>query len=516
MQGAVFGTAAINSRHAVNMTYPLALVNVSQQAALMDQSILNAGYAVTWLNQTLPAYTTLEYALQPFEPSPGSALAASAAATTNWTGTTTKYWTTLDCWPSIVDRVPGKLGTAHFLDGRGCNASELSVHSGSGVGTTPYKLTYIGYQDSAWADYSLQRPTCGRAAWNEFLATMAVWDNRTSSVNFTSAFCEAHYWRQPVRVTVATAAAAAGRRPVGDETATTVLRPLGAPQPLRDAEFNTSAFQYLLGAGVSSVARPRDFPFSDLLEHTPRVHDTSLESPLSPMVGFAIGGQSYSVEQYTDRAVLTSAVAAAHKMLFAMAYSRLLVNATSTTTTTPGEASVAQYGVVVSRLFSALVEGCLLLVAVMALLLLCACRRGASMLREDPASMDSLLRLVRGSDEMQTLFSGTGHMGEEELRLTLGEYSLKLRCGCGDELGNGPVLTVTGRPDYDEQVTRRELLDKGLGQAGYLAPMKPAVLRTWAGLLLVTVLAGVTGLLVYLKQADMKLGGKYVAIRTYT
>ncbi|KAM3500410.1 hypothetical protein MY10362_006428 [Beauveria mimosiformis] len=64
MQGAVFGTVPVLARHTVNMSYPVHLVDASQQAAMLGQSILNAGYAVTWLNQALPPYKTPEHVAQ--------------------------------------------------------------------------------------------------------------------------------------------------------------------------------------------------------------------------------------------------------------------------------------------------------------------------------------------------------------------------------------------------------------------------------------------------------------------
>ncbi|PMB63832.1 hypothetical protein BM221_010303 [Beauveria bassiana] len=72
MQGAVFGTAPVLSSPKVNMVYPIALMDPASQATALSQAFVNRGYAITWLNQDLPAVTT------PHAP-------------TNWTADTVKY-----------------------------------------------------------------------------------------------------------------------------------------------------------------------------------------------------------------------------------------------------------------------------------------------------------------------------------------------------------------------------------------------------------------------------------------
>ncbi|OAA75486.1 hypothetical protein LEL_07474 [Akanthomyces lecanii RCEF 1005] len=508
MQGAVFGTAPVMVSHKTNMSHPMALVEASQQAQLLDPAVLNAGYAITWRSQEYPAFTAPDYALLPFSPCTASHLPAPAA---NWTSRTVRYWTELACRPAIVERHPALSWgpvVADFLDGRGCNASNIMVHPGL-RGIPRYMMLYVGYQDSAWAEVTLDTsPGCrGRpGAWNEFLATWSEWDNsttpRTSEVR--GAFCETLYWRQPVTAIVD-----------------------AAPERLPDDDsvFNASAFQFLLGAGVSSVeGAPREYPFTTLLEQFARLVDAELPFPPSPMLGFAIGlsrAGNVSTARFADLDVVRAAFGAAHRMLFSVAFQHLLVNSTGMPGVAWGQAHVARYGVVVSRAFSALVEGVLGLVAVMTLLLLWTCRRAPSMLSEDMSSLSSLVALVRqsgggggGDDgtELQDVFAGTGHMGEDELRCRLGGYRFQLRCGCHDgssSLSSGmPTMRVTGRPDYEEQQTEESgRLKDEFRPAGYLAPIKPVVLRTWTGVVFWVVIATATGVLVCLKQKDSELGG---------
>ncbi|KAJ6783106.1 hypothetical protein PWT90_05928 [Aphanocladium album] len=492
MQGAVFGTAPVLSTHDVNMSYPLTLMDSSEQAAVLSQAVLNRGYAITWLNQEYPAFTTPEYTLRPF--SPPAALAGDAA---NWTGTTVKYWTDLHCWPAQM-QAPDREGPVEtaFTDGRGCNATGIVPHAC--IPQAPvHKMMYIGYQGSAWADYSLRNPDCGAGAWNEFLATWAVYRNDTERATVRAAFCETSYWKQAVLATVS----AATRRPVAGG-----IRPLAEPERLREAEFNSSAFQYLLGAGVSSVDMPRDLPFTTLLEHYSRLPNVSIEYPLSPMIGFALGYQNYTVDQYANLTIMAESFTSVHRMLFSVAYSHLLVNATTTPTAAEGQAFVAQYGIVVNRTFSALVEGFLGLVAVMSLMLLWVCRHSACKLTGEPSSLDALVRLARNSEELRGLFSRTGHMSDDELRLRLGGYRFRLHCGCPAGSAT-PTLSVVGRPDYDDQASKEELIQKDFNQPGYLAPVKPFVLRSASGAIFWVVIATALGVIIYMKKADAAFGG---------
>lgn len=493
MQGAVFGTSAVLSSYAVNMSYPQSFIDPLTQAGMLDQAVLNRAYAITWLNQEFPAFTTPQYTLQPFSP-----LSLSDGAA-NWTANTVKYWTELNCWPAKAElQKMEAMSMANFLDGRGCNASGIITVNASPA-SVKYKMQYIGYQDSAWADYSLQNPGCGRGAWNEFLAIWAMFNNKTMEKTVRGSFCEATYWKQNVTATVM----ASTLRPVDGSI---VAR--AAPELLPEAEFNSSAFQYLLGAGFSSVDMPRDFPSTRILDQFSRLTNVPIQRPLSPLTPFALGYQNFTIDQYENSTVVAQSFLAVHRMLFSIAFSHLLGNSTTTAAANvEGYIFVPQYAITVSRLFSALVEGVLGLVVVMALLLLWMCRRSESMLTSEPSSLAAHVRLVRNSQNLPLLFSKTGHMRDDELKLKLGGYRFRLCCGCLDRSAT-PSLLVVGRPEYEEQASKRESARSEVTQTGYLAPVKPIVLRPVAGGVFMLVIAAALGAIIYLKRMDSLLGGK--------
>lgn len=484
------------------MTYPQDLLNISQQAAMLDQQILNGGYAITWLGQDYPAFTTSQYTLKPFLPP-----ASFAGAAANWSAETTKYWTELDCWPAKATHVvPMPPSVFDFDDGRGCNASSMEIHSGQPDPLTPWKMTYIGWQGSAWADYSLHSPTCGPAAIDEFLATWAVYDNDTATVDVVAAFCEPKYYKQRVAATVK----AGSRSPVD-----AALRPLADPEPLPADEFNRTAFHYLLGAGVSVVEMPRDFPFTSLLSHYYRVEAAGLQYPLTPITALAVGGGNRTAAAYGSVDAMQRSYQAVHQMLFSLAFQHLLrEDAGASGRPVLGEAFVVRYGITISRLFSALVEGVLGLVVVMTVALLWKCRRRPSMLSADPSALGSLVKLVEDAPEVQDLFSGTGHMAEDELKKKLGDYQFKLTCGCFHDSKFG-TLQVVGKPDFDkgdsdgDDYVAAAATKPQYSPAGFLSPIKPLMLRKISGLIFAILLAGATAVLIFLKVQEKKFGGAF-------
>ncbi|KAM0737772.1 hypothetical protein ACQRIT_007776 [Beauveria bassiana] len=123
------------------MTYPLrphgpSLAGHRPHSA---KPFLNRGYAITWLDQDLPAFTTPQYALHPFSPLPSLAPLAGQRA---------------DKLDRSCRRPPPRNGPVKmsFLDGRGCNATNIVPHPVRPKGLAAGRTT----------------------AWNTFLATWGI------------------------------------------------------------------------------------------------------------------------------------------------------------------------------------------------------------------------------------------------------------------------------------------------------------------------------------------------------
>lgn len=501
LQSAILGTGPVEVKRQARMSSVQALLPASEQFGIMDQSILNEGYAQTWLNQRLPPFTTQDYTLLPFAAS-GKVLQGSS---TNWTGTTTKYWTQLECWPAqaSMNGPPGK-HNHDFLNGRGCNASEIETY-GNFLNTLPYKMLYIGFHNSPWADYWLGS-TCSKAsAGNQFLATWGHSDYAKNEINLTSIFCETSYYKQPVSATIRSADLV----PLEQS-----IMPLGPRERLSETEFNSTAFEHLLGAGVSSTELQvkREHPFGRLLEQHQQVERLGIKWPMSPMAGFAIGSQKdvTTLNVYQDETSLGNAYNSTHKMLFSLALRRVLTNATNAATAI-GAVTVEQHGIIVSRLFSAVVEGLLLLVGVFTILLWWHVYRAPSRLTMDPASLGSLITLCQNSTTLLDKFAGKGCLPEDVLKNIFKEQRFKLFCGCQSS-SRQMVIKVVNIRDESSEERRIKLshLDSAF-YAGHYSPIKPLALRREVGLVVVLSMMAAAGGLVYLKMIEQQNNGERIS-----
>ncbi|CAM1508210.1 Fc.00g050580.m01.CDS01 [Cosmosporella sp. VM-42] len=497
LQSAVLGTGEVLVKKPTTITTTKKFMDPLAQAATLDQAVLNTGYAITWLNQPYPAFTTAEYALLPFEP---EKTPQSFGTPTNWTGTTTKYWTELNCWPAEINQVGEKtLGMGSFDNGQGCNATGIVANTPV-PGRRSYKMRYIGYQNSAWAEYCLGSRTCGIKAEHQFLAIWSLYDGHSDTVDIRGTFCETSYHKQNVTATVR----AADMRPIDAS-----IKPLSDAETLSISEFNSSAFEYLMGAGVSSVTMPREYPFTHLIEHSQRLNNTGLEYPVAPMIGFAIGGQNYTINDYSNDTVMGTAFKAAHKQIFSVGINHILVNST-TPGTMDGDLAFASYGVVVSRAFSAVVEAFLCVVAMLALMLLWNSHANPSMLSDDPGSLGALINVVHNSQPLLKKFAGRGNLSDEQLQEALGNYKFQLLCGCQNDNGASVIQVLdqdkrTGDSDSGKvvQIDQPHLTK----QTGHYSPIKPIALRKPIGALFTLFLCAGIIVLIVLKKQEEKLGG---------
>lgn len=501
LQSTVLGTGSVLVNRTVTMSAPSMFMDSLSQATALDQSVLNSGYAVTWLQRAYPAFTTPGYALMPFEPS--EPIDGNVA---NFTGTTTKYWTDLKCWPATVkNRIKSMPGTFDYLNGMGCNASDIAANHEIPA-ANPYKMYYIGYQGSPWGEYALSG-TCSSDASNQFLATWSLFENATNTVNMSAVFCETSYYKQQVSALVQLP----GYVPVDDQ-----VTPLSAPEPLHVTEFNTSALEYLIANGMSSVNVPREFPFTHLLDYTARLYQpqSGLDFPLSPMLGLVLGLHNYTIDSYSNETLLGDSFREAHKMIFSVAFHTMLVKSTDTSSPDQvGNAYVVKYGIIVSRLFSAIVEGTLGVVTVLILVLLWVCHGNPTMLSSDPASLGSLIELVQKSPLLLSKFYGKGNLTAESLKEKLGHYTYQLCCKCQDASGETTLKLLEPSGEAEAQRPSDESHHSGRGgsdQTSHYLPIKPFALRKMVGVIFFTCLGAAVAVISYLQHQDAILGGKQI------
>lgn len=493
LQSAVLGNGPVLMNRTVTMSAPSVFMDSLSQATAMDQSVLNSGYAIAWLRRSYPAFTAPDYALMPFQPS--EPVQGNMA---NFTGITTKYWTNLTCWPAQVDqRIKTMPGVFDFNNGMGCNVSNIEAQAGIPT-SEPYKMWYIGYQDSAWGEYALQSPTCPSSAFHQFLATWGHFDNTTRTVNMSALFCETAYYKQKVSAVVQMP----GCVPVDDE-----ITALAAPESLPVTEFNSSAFEYLIANGMSSVDVPRDYPFTHLMQFYNRLGNSGLLAPLSPMVGLMLGLHNYTVDAYYNKTLMEDSFREAHRMVFSMAFPTMLTNSTSPDAE-EGSVFVVKYGIIVSRLFSALVEGALGVVAIFTLVLLWVCHRNPTLLSSDPASLGSLMGLVQKSPLLLDKFYGKGNLTADQLKEGLGGYTYRLYCQCQDPSGETTLKLLDHPGEADTKSLYASSSRVMPDETGHYLPIKPFALRKIVGVMFAMLLCAAVAVFSYVEHQDTSLGGK--------
>ncbi|KAF4502064.1 hypothetical protein FAGAP_1680 [Fusarium agapanthi] len=314
LQSAVLGTDVVSQTKPANIYTRSRLLPLSQQTPLFNPQILNTAYAIGWLNQSLPRFTTSQYALLPFYVND---TITPSQVNSNWTAVTTRLSTELDCWPAEVGQDQGAPNsTFYFLNGQGCKGS---MNFGA---TSKVSMQYIGFYGSPYSDYALSSPKCPptKNSTHQFLAawvkTTPVEGRLQPSYNFTAFYCQPQYYKQRVLATVLSS------------TFEPRFEALSPREILSPSEFNSTAFEFLLANGVEENIVVRDFPFNRVVEQTPRLNITNLTHPVSNMIGFAMAGHSIPLDDYSSFNTFTKALNDAHQYVFSAAISNLLMNET--------------------------------------------------------------------------------------------------------------------------------------------------------------------------------------------
>ncbi|PON24519.1 hypothetical protein TGAM01_v206449 [Trichoderma gamsii] len=486
LQSSIMGTGFVNKTEPAIISTRSSLVPLANQPALLNNEILNTGFAVEWLGQSFPSFTTPDYAILPFyiDNDPGA-----SQQQLNWTAETTKLWTELECRPANTYWSP-TLGRT-FDNGQGCNISVVIQF------TSNFSMYYIGYYDSPFADWSLsESPECPSSAnaEHQFLAIWAATDYPTDAeVNVTALFCQPSYYKQQVMVTIVTD----GYKPQNAS-----VQPISPPETLTEREFNSTSFEFLIAIGMpreTPLLIKRDFPFEQVMQLGPRLDKANLTINFPNMVGYALAGRNEPATPYGDPNTLHEAFNRAHKYLFALAVNQLLSNETDVGNST-AVSSFQQSGIIVSRLYSAIVESLLLLVAIFTISLMWFCHKSTSYLKANPSSISRLVAIFRNGSETNELFRPVDHADEKSLAELFQGDKFRLARNRNKDTQSLYIEKI----DDSEQQHSEKRFDK---PTGYYAPIRPTALRREMGLLFGVIQIGALIGVFYLKAQNDKENG---------
>lgn len=493
LQGAIFGKQAVTVSKSAVMSIRSGFIPVEEQAAVIDASVLNAAYGMAWYEQDLPEYTTTDYALLPFSPVSNGPVTSGEKET--WTMNTTKFATSLDCWPSAVtttiEAVQG--GQYLFDSGRGC-AQNISMSGGT---EQHYNMQYIGYKGDAHVDWHLANTECGPEFSHQFLAIVGrgfgTGANATLG-NITAVFCEPSYTQQEVSVTVD----AHTGRPLEKS-----LAELAAPSTINSTVFNNSAFEFLLHAGFSSVVIPRDYPDNLVLNQYAKVYKSNISWPTTNMVGFAIGLHNGTISDFLNTTVIQESYAAAHRLVFSSAFAKLVSQA-GPQRTGNGLVRYTAYGIVVSRPISIVVETLLGVVALLAIVFLYTVIRSDSNLVSDPDSIASLFGKIKDQGGLLSHLGDKDNLNESSLHESIRNDRYRLERRGANESALQLLLASQGAQEFGNTKSISNVVSCTNHQSIY-----PKELRMPVGIALILTLAAAIGVLGYLKHQEMLLHGMY-------
>ena len=476
--------SAILGVDVVSVTKPVTLANTSQLIPMADQrqrmgpEILSTGYAIQWLGQSYPPFMASDYALLPFYVENDPAL---TKLNTNWTATTTRYTTELECWPAqVFDSGPPTRGEYNFLNGQGCNTTVVPRSY------TEYSMHYIGYETSPWSDYWLGGPACPPTS-NSTHQFLAIWWKQYNDYGevpdyeMTALFCQPYYFKQEVRATV---------RADTLEPIASSIEELSDKKLLSGEEFNSTAFEFLLAHGIDENPVLRDRPFNNAIELNPQIEDTGLNMPVENMVGFAVAGNDRPTGDYSDPKVLQAAFADTHKYLFSVAVSTLLTNKTDALNVT-ATSTFSLTGIVASQPFCASVEALLVLAAAFTFLLLWLSHTSLCNLTANPSSISRLGDVFRNSPDLLSSFRKLDTASEKVLMQSFQGDQFRLIRSSGGNLGDMAIVKVnSGHPDSVTQNSR--------ASGGHYDPVQPFVLNKGVGISFIAVLSGAVAGLAYM------------------
>lgn len=462
----------------------------------MDAQLLNNGYAVGWFKQALPPFVAPAYAVLPYHVEQDS---AASQATVKYTAITTKLSTKLRCWPAQVSRRSPDNNTRYdFLNGQGCNTTmDLNQYN-------QYNMYYVGYLSSPYSSWFLACPSCPPTpdVSHQFLA---IWSNVTVNKGFasefdvTALFCQSSYYKQQVSISVDSR----NFKPLDD-----TIQPISKEEPLTESEFNSTAFEYLIATGMPAGAesQTRDTAFLGTIRQAPRVRRLGLQSPIDPMVGFALAGQNHTIGYYKDPSLLAQSFERAHQYLFSVAVSRLLIkhaDFSNHTATSTYEVS----GIIVSRVFSIVVESVLLFISLLCLILLWICYKCPSNLHSNPNSITRLAEICRQSPDILDTFGRLDFADGKSLFSTFKNDQFRL----SSNQRNGETTL------FIERVGQAELQSVKPAQerpSSYFRPIRPFPLTRKMGFIFMVILVCAIATIAYLKAKEASLGGLHVALLT--
>ena len=399
------------------------LASYSNQSKELNATFFYSSYSVAWLGKKIEGFMTREFVAIPFKPA-NSTEGEAGRGNESWSAVTRVYQTSIDCVPAtIIEHSEGDRIAYNFTtDGCSHSLSPLDVK------WEARNLIYIGHNSTA--PWGLRKFGCtGKNIFLGVWAKSGLPSNRSTDIDVTGIFCRTRYSYADVDITVDATTL--------DITKSSFIR---EPKPLMGEDvIDIDMFERYFGAASTHDSKL----FSNRAPGTrARYRDWNLSYDSSELIGYAIGLENKTFDDFRDPKIFGDAMNKTHKLFFNYAVRALFRDEDQPQVS--GARIVRNDGVVVVPVVASLLASFLSVVAVcLAGVLLLSCNRRNN-LRSDPDTLASTMSLVAESPQLLRDFEGAdncpdigGCIKRRLYKLSGGEDSHRLGIVDGSEATSG-------------------------------------------------------------------------------
>ncbi|KAL3426519.1 hypothetical protein PVAG01_00028 [Phlyctema vagabunda] len=491
LQSAIFNTDTIVRTTNTTMSDSAALLPIENQTSALNANFFNTAYAISWLAQSLPAFTARDYAAVPFHP---VALEEKSLVQT-WATNTIAYYTNVTCSPANVLNHPKGYT---FDNGKGCSVN-ISLADAEAPGE--HMINFIGFYNSPLLDWYLQNPNCSQEFSNNILALFATAESRVSNgvySNLTALFCEPSYHAQERYVQVNASNQAIVRS----------IRTRDLDSSKVSDVLNITNFEYLISIGVGN--EKSNFQDSAVLEQYPRLAPYNVTWPLSIITGFAIASNEESIDTLIQPAALQRALEKAHQLLFSIAISVLANPLPHLDNQSLRGGTIEEHlaAIVLVRPISLIVETAL---AVVVLLIICLgwhSHHQKSHLTRDPTSIEDTMSMTSkmiGDSAVASKFRDNGMLTTTQLETNLSDvvFRLEISSTRGQQESHLIVSNQTSSTVPEASLPTVSAQTK----AKPFTPVRPSELSLPVGISFIAILAIGVAAIIFLQMYTVKGNG---------